>query len=93
MKSRLNQFGVGHIAAVFVLVFLAVVGFAGYKVWSLNRPVADTVSSVSAKPVVPAKINSKADLGKAAKALDSSSGDVNNNLNDNSLNSDLNDML
>jgi hypothetical protein len=91
--SNLNQKGFGHIAVLFVLVFVAVVGFAGYKVFTMNKSADTTVSSVVANPTVPSRISTKADLTATAKALDSSSSQVDSNLNDGALNSDLNDML
>lgn len=91
---QLNQRGVGHIAALLVVVFVAVAGFAGYKVVTMNKtsqPVAAT--TVAASPKVPAKITNKTDLTDASMALDSQSAQVNGSLNDNALNTDLNDML
>jgi predicted negative regulator of RcsB-dependent stress response len=87
------QAGIGHIAIVFAVVFLAVVGFAGWQVFSSNKnaSVGDKASTASVQ--VPNKIQTKADLVQTSKALDSSSTNVNSNLNDNALNADLNDML
>jgi hypothetical protein len=92
MRTHLNQAGVGHIAAVFVIVFLGVAGFAGYKVVTMNKA-ASTTSTVTFSPKVPKTITSKADLAQAGKALDSTSAQVDSSLNDNSLNADLNDLL
>lgn len=94
MKTRsFNANGFGHVALVFVVLFLAVVGFAGYKVVTANRSVATTPPAKTAATAVPAAINSKADLVQISKVLDSSSAQVDSSLNDNALNSDLNDML
>jgi hypothetical protein len=93
MKQRLNQAGIGHIVAVFVIVFLGVVSFAGYKVVTMNKSASNTVSSTVPAAKVPTKISTKADLVQAGKALDSSSTQVNSSMNDSSLDSDLNDML
>lgn len=92
MKARLNSRGIGHLALVFVLLFVAVVGFAGYKVMTKNS--ADsTVNSTAPTTLVPKKISNKASLTQAGKALDNSSSDVNSNLNDKALDPGLNDML
>jgi hypothetical protein len=84
--TKLPQAGIGHIAIVFAVVFVAVVGFAGWQVFSSNKnaSVADKASTASAQ--VPDKIQTKADLVQTSKALDSSSTNVNSNLNDNALN-------
>jgi hypothetical protein len=37
MKATINQRGIGHVVAVFAVLFLAVVGFAGYKVVTMNK--------------------------------------------------------
>lgn len=93
MNKHINQNGFGHIAIVFVLLFVAVAGFAGYKVLNANKADTTAVSAVAATPTAPAKISSKADLVQTSKALDASSSQVDGSLNDNSLNSSLNDML
>lgn len=93
MVKPLNQSG-SHVVAVFVgVLVVAVIGLAGYKVWQTNtdKTVDTTQSSGSTK--APSSINSQADLTQAAKALDDSSSQVDSNLNDNGLNSDLNDLL
>lgn len=94
MKLRMNQTGFGHVAAVGIVLFLAVAGFAGYKVVTMNRNAAVTPSTqTAASSSTPTSIHSKADLSQAGKALDSSSAQVNSSLNDGALDSDLNDML
>jgi hypothetical protein len=94
MKSRhISQAGFGHIAAVFALLFVAVVGFAGYKVVTMNKAGSTTASTAAVSTKAPEKISTKADLVQTSKALDSSSTSVSSGLNDSSLNSDLNDML
>jgi hypothetical protein len=87
-----NQNGIGHLALIFVLVFVAVVGFAGYTVMT-NKPADDTNSSVTLSPEVPEKISSREDLVTTSKALDGSSSAVDGGLNDAALDADLNDML
>jgi hypothetical protein len=94
MKAQhLNQAGFGHMAVVFLILFVSVAGFAGYKVVSMNKTAGSSESSATASPKVPEKINTKADLNVTAKALDNSSAQLNGSLNDSSLDADLNDML
>lgn len=90
--AHFNQQGIAHLAVVFVLVFLAVAGFAGYKVLQNGKTAGDSVQN-SSQAVVPDKIESRADLVTTSKALDGSGSDVDNGLNDEQLNADLNDML
>lgn len=98
MKSHNIQAGVGHVAVVFVLVFLAVAGFAGYKVVTMNSSQKSSVATglptkALTNAEAPAQIKSKSDLVLTAKALDTQSSQVDSSLNDNGLNQDLNDML
>jgi hypothetical protein len=95
MKTRQSlQAGFGHVAVVFLIVFVAVVGFAGYKVMSSNSSKQDASVAVPvAASTVPAQIKTKADLVQTAKVLDNSSSSVDSTLNDTALSSDLNDML
>jgi hypothetical protein len=93
MKAHINQNGIGHIVAVGVVLFLLVVGFAGYKVITMNKVTNTAASTAAATGKVPNTISSKADLVQASKALDNSSTQVDSSLNDSSLDADLNDML
>jgi predicted negative regulator of RcsB-dependent stress response len=87
------QAGIGHVVLLFVIVFVAVVGFAGWKVATMNK-VADTAQAAAVtSPKVPDQIKTKADLVQTSKALDDSSSQVDGSLNDSALNADLNDML
>ena len=91
--KRLDQTG-SHIVAVALLVaVLGVVGFAGYKVMSANKSNTDTTTATTKSSTVPSNIRNTADLTQAASVLDSSASQVNNGLDDNGLNSSLNDML
>lgn len=93
-KTNNSQAGFGHIVLVFALVFLAVGGFAGYKVVSGRGSKADTAATVTATASsVPATITTQADLTLTSKALDNEAASVNGGLNDGSLDGDLNDML
>jgi len=91
--KKLNSYG-SHVLALAVgILVVGVIGLAGYKVWqnSKNTSTGSSATQVSSK--VPASIKNSADLTSAAKALDESSSQVNTSLDDNSLNSDLNDLL
>jgi len=92
--KRLNTSGSHVVALVVGVLVVGVIGLAGYKVWQNNKtPVTDTATTVKTSSAVPSTIKSNADLTSASKALDDSSAQVNSNLNDDSLNSDLNDLL
>lgn len=91
--SRLNQVGASHLIAVFVVLFVGVVSFAGYKVATMNQ-LKDNETATSAQSAsVPASIKSKEDLAQTGKALDAATDDVDSSLNDSALDADLNDML
>jgi len=92
--KRLNTSGSHVVALVVGVLVVGVIGMAGYKVWQNSKtPVTDTATTVKTSSAVPSTIKSNADLTNASKALDDSSAQVNSNLDDNSLNSDLNDLL
>jgi predicted negative regulator of RcsB-dependent stress response len=90
-----NQRGFETVGILFVVVILAVIGFTSYKVWSNSqaKPVASVVGVASTAASVPATITSKADLTKTSKALDSSSAQLNSQVNGDSLNGDITDLL
>lgn len=86
MKTLRNQQGSTPIVLALVVVVLAVVAVAGYRVAT-----QDTVASNSDRPVakqaaVPETISSKADVRKANQALSSTNPDA---INPNQLDSDL----
>ena len=90
--KRLNQTG-SHILALTVgVLVIAAVAFCGYTVMQRNKSV-DTGATATKATGVPASIKTTADLSAASKALDNSSAQLNNNLNDSSLDADMNDML
>jgi predicted negative regulator of RcsB-dependent stress response len=74
-----------------VVLVVAVVGFAGYRVWS-NQNTADTTET-SATTTVPSTIQTKADLDSTGKYLDGLGAQLNADLDDSSLNADINSML
>jgi hypothetical protein len=88
--KRLNQSGSHVLAIVLFVAVLGVVGFAGYKVMNAGKAKPATTATTTTKADT---IKNTADLTKAADQLDSSSTQVSTNLDDSSLNNDLNDML
>jgi len=90
--KRLNQSGSHVLALVLLVAVLGVVGFAGYKVMNASKPKADTTAT-TATTSSSDTIKNSAGLDQAATTLDNSSAQVNSNLDDNSLNNNLNDML
>lgn len=90
--KRLNQTG-SHIVALAVgVLVLGVIGFCGYTVMQHNKS-TDSGVTASKATTAPDTIKNTADLSATSKALDNASSQVNSNLNDSSLDADLNDML
>jgi hypothetical protein len=92
--KRLNQTG-SHLLAVLVgLVVIGGISFAGYTVVKHQNATSSTGTTATvANSSVPATIKTTADLTTTEHALDTASSQVDGSLNDNSLNSDLNDLL
>jgi hypothetical protein len=89
--KRLNSAG-SHVVALAVgVLVLGVAVFGAYTVQHQDKT-ADTTPSSSAIKSSDA-INNTADLTKASNDLDSASSQVNSNLDDSSLDGDLNDLL
>lgn len=92
--KRLNQSGSHIVAGAVAVLVLGVVAFAGYTVSQRGgNKTVQTATPAAAKPAAASTISSNADLSKAASQLDNSSSQVDSNLNDSSLDADLNDML
>jgi uncharacterized protein HemX len=91
MRVR-NQSGFGHVVLLVLLVAVAVIGFAGYRVWTARNS-STTDTSVSSAIKVPTTITSKADLIQTSKSLDASAVQLNNSLDASVLDSDVNSML
>lgn len=93
MKIHNNQSGAGHILAVLGVVVAVAVAAAGYRV--MNASPTETADSPvlqsRAKADVPSKIENKADVKKADKALDSTN--VDNSINSSQLDGDIDAML
>lgn len=94
MRAKLNQAGFEAVAVLVVLLVVAAVGFAGYKVLGSHKSADNSQqAAVTSTAKVPATIKTKADLTATSKALDQSGAQLDNDLNGSSLNSDLNAML
>ena len=91
MKTS-NQAGSHVIAVTLFLLAVGVIGFAGYRVYQMQQPAATTDTSASTA-AVPASIKNTASLNQAASSLDSVSTQLNSNLDDSSLDADINSML
>jgi uncharacterized protein HemX len=88
--KRLNQTGSHILGIALLIVALGVVGFAGYTVMNKNKDKTATATTATTQSDT---IQNTADLTAASDQLDSSSTQVNSNLDDSSLNNDLNDLL
>ena len=91
--KRFDQSGSHVIGLALFVAFVAVVGFTGYKVWQLHSSVATSNSLPTIASKVPATIRTSSDLTQAANALDAASAQLNANLNDATLNTDMQSML
>jgi len=80
---RKNQAGFGHVLLLVLLVAVAVVGFAGYRVrTALNKPDANIVSTTT----------SSTELTKIGKELDQANSQLDSGLNDTALDADINSL-
>ena len=79
---RLDQRGFSHDVLLVVLVVVAVIGFAGYRVWSNSQS--------KATPAVAE--TSQSTLTSADQELDQMGGELDANLDDSALNVDLDSM-
>lgn len=94
MRAKsINQQGFEAVIVGVVLLFVAVIGFAGFKVMSMNKS-AETASSIPTTKVgaVP-PIKTKSDLSKIDKALESSAIETDKNLDSKALDADLETLL
>lgn len=89
---KTNQSGFGHIVLLVVVLMVAVVAFAGYRVWS-NQQAADTTTKTSAAATLPSSIETKADLTSTSKYLDNLGSQLDADLDGSSLDADINSML
>ena len=86
-----SQKGFEAIGVLLVVVVVAIIGFASYKVLTMNKAADSPATSAAASE--PEKIESNQDLADTSKVLDSASTELDTSLNDASLNSDLNALL
>lgn len=77
---------------VIVLLFVGVVGFAGYKVATMDRGTG-TETNQSASADAPDTIKNQKDLSNTGKDLDETNAQLDSDLDDTSLDSDLNAVL
>lgn len=90
MKQLHNsQQGVGHLAAIVLVLVVAAVAVIGYRVAQNSN--TTTTSNSPAAIVVPDKIQSTADVKKADRALDNSG--IDGSVDPNTLDGDLNSLL
>jgi len=89
MSISRNQQGIGHVAAVLVVLVLLAVGVVGYRVVRSNNDsqLSNNESSLT-ETSVPKTFNSTADVTRADKALAKTS--VDDSVNPNQLDSDIN---
>ncbi len=92
-RTRYNQAGFEVVGVFIAILFLAVAGFAGFKVMEMNKSAVDLPSSAVTRTSVPSTIESQADLTAASKSLDQSGSQLDSNLNDGSLDADVNTLL
>lgn len=92
MKKHIsNQAGIGHVIAVLVFVFVAVIGFAGYTVVSKNAASQPEVATVA--PQTDNTIRTKADLQKVDQTLTEADAQLDTQLDDSALDADLDSVL
>jgi hypothetical protein len=91
--KKFSQAGFSHHLIIGLIVFLAIVGFAGYKVVTMNRTATPTSSTAADSKVASDTLKTQADLTATGKELDADSDDINSSLNDTQLDADLNAML
>lgn len=90
--KNFDQNGSHVVGVVLGILVVGVIAFAGYRV--ANRNSLDSSSAVSRQSVTaPSKLETKAELQQAAQSLNSSNAEVNSDLNTDSLNSNLSDLL
>lgn len=89
--KKLQQEGSSHVVAFLAVAVLIVIGVVGYRVMqNKNTTVTVTVPTTSSA-VLPTKINSKADIQKASKALDAAP--IKDNLDPKQLDNELKNLL
>lgn len=90
MTLSQNQRGSSHIVALLVVVVVAGIAFAGYRVMNRDSIVASSVPAVSTSKV-PATLKSKSDVEKANASLDSTA--IDSSVDPGQLDGDINSLL
>lgn len=93
MRVVPSQKGFEAVGLLVVVAFLAIVGFAAFKVVGLNKSAASSTATTASAVRVPATIKTSADLKQTDQALQSTGQQAENSLNADSLDADLNAML
>jgi predicted negative regulator of RcsB-dependent stress response len=91
MKTN-TQSGFAHLGLLLVVLVLAAVAFAGYRVWQTKEDVAPVTATV-VSDTVPSAIKSKADLIQTSKVLDQADDELDASLNGAALDSDIDSLL
>lgn len=89
MRLINDQRGASHIVAILAVVVIAAVGVVGYRVMNNDKTSTETATT-SQSSNDPATIESKADVVKADKQLDSTSL---NDVDPSQLDGDINSVL
>jgi predicted negative regulator of RcsB-dependent stress response len=86
-----NQAGVAHLAGLMVLVFVAIVGFAAYRVWQNQKDTPqDAVTSTAVSQAKSIPITTTSDLDQATAAANNLQ--VDSDLDPTQLDSDINQL-
>lgn len=91
MKNIKSQKGFAHLALVLLILVMAVVAFAGYRVVKSHQDKTAANQTSTAISPKAQTIQSRADLNTAANELNQQP--VDSDLNPNSLNSDISNLL
>ena len=86
-----NQAGFALVEAVLIVVILGAVGFIGYKVMNRTQSTTSGGATTQTQASLPSKIQSKADVTKSVKALDSTP--INSQLDPSQLDSNISSLL
>lgn len=86
MKDSFSERGAGHIVAIFMVIVLVVVGFAGYTVMKSQDNKAKTVSNQQKVEAVP-------ELKQADTTLSDTNTELDSSLDTSALDQDIDAML
>jgi uncharacterized protein HemX len=93
MMMKRNQSGIAHLSFLLLLLIVAVIGFAGYKVVQnrQDKTAANQTSTAVTTQNIDKPFKSAADLKTAESTINSQS--VDSDLNPDQWNSDVNSLL